>query len=155
VGSAVPDAQRHTCRLQALRNRHAQYAQSDETSAHRVTPHSCPGRYQRSPALSMPHEYTTKCGPGMRYRRTSAEKRAKHAMTGTELLLSSSAALLIGILIGSVGVGGVLMVPWLTQAIGLPVREAVAIAMLSFIATGIAALVISARSLRDPATMRW
>lgn len=76
-------------------------------------------------------------------------------MTGTELLLSSSAALLIGILIGSVGIGGVLMVPWLTQAIGLPVREAVAIAMLSFVATGIAALLISARSLRDPATMRW
>lgn len=76
-------------------------------------------------------------------------------MTGTELLLSSSAALLIGVLIGSVGIGGVLMVPWLTQAIGLPVREAVAIAMLSFVATGIAALFISARSLRDPATMRW
>jgi len=76
-------------------------------------------------------------------------------MSGAELLLSSLAALLIGALIGSVGIGGVLMVPWLTQVVGLPVRDAVAIAMLSFVATGAAAGVIAARSARDPATMRW
>src|SRR5690606_3205520 len=77
------------------------------------------------------------------------------AMSGAELLLSSLAALLIGARIGGVGIGGVLLVPWLTQAIGLPVRDAVAIAMLGFVATGAAALVIAARSVRDPATMRW
>jgi len=76
-------------------------------------------------------------------------------MSGAELLLSSLAALLIGALIGSVGIGGVLLVPWLTQAIGLPVRDAVAISMLGFVATGAAALVIAARSMRDPATVRW
>ncbi|HQY28418.1 MAG TPA: sulfite exporter TauE/SafE family protein [Burkholderiaceae bacterium] len=76
-------------------------------------------------------------------------------MSGAELLLSSLAALLIGALIGSVGIGGVLMVPWLTQVIGLPIRDAVAIAMLGFVATGAAAAIIAARSVRDPATMRW
>ena len=76
-------------------------------------------------------------------------------MTGAELAISSVAALLIGLLIGSVGIGGVLLVPWLTQAIGLPVRDAVAIAMLSFVATGIAAIYASARAPRQPATTRW
>lgn len=76
-------------------------------------------------------------------------------MTAAELLLSSSAALLIGVLIGSVGIGGVLIVPWLTQAVGLPVREAVAIAMLAFVATGVAALVVAARSPRDPVAVPW
>lgn len=76
-------------------------------------------------------------------------------MTGAELAISSVAALLIGLLIGSVGIGGVLLVPWLTQAIGLPVRDAVAIAMLSFVATGIAALFACARSLKSPGTIRW
>jgi uncharacterized membrane protein YfcA len=76
-------------------------------------------------------------------------------MTGAELAISSVAALLIGLLIGSVGIGGVLLVPWLTQAIGLPVRDAVAIAMLSFVATGIAAIYASARAPRHPATTRW
>ncbi|RPH63744.1 MAG: hypothetical protein EHM83_09495 [Burkholderiales bacterium] len=104
------------------------------------------------PARSTAHYTTARDADALPFR---TDGNPRIMMTGTELLLSSSAALLIGILIGSVGIGGVLMVPWLTQAIGLPVREAVAIAMLSFVATGIAALVISARSLRDPATMRW
>lgn len=76
-------------------------------------------------------------------------------MTGAELTISSVAALLIGLLIGSVGIGGVLLVPWLTQAIGLPVRDAVAIAMFSFVATGLAAVWAGARSPRDPATTYW
>ena len=76
-------------------------------------------------------------------------------MTGAELAISSVAALLIGLLIGSVGIGGVLLVPWLTQAIGLPVRDAIAIAMLSFVATGVAAIWVSARAPRQPAKARW
>jgi uncharacterized membrane protein YfcA len=57
-----------------------------------------------------------------------------------EIALTFGAALVIGGLIGSVGIGGVLLVPWLTAVIGLSVRDAVAIAMASYIATGIIAV---------------
>lgn len=50
------------------------------------------------------------------------------------------AAVIIGGLIGSVGVGGVLLVPFLTTVMGLEVRESVAIAMASYVATGLAAI---------------
>lgn len=54
--------------------------------------------------------------------------------------MTVAAAMVIGSLIGSVGIGGVLLVPWLTGVIGFGVREAVAIAMASYIATGIVAI---------------
>ena len=54
--------------------------------------------------------------------------------------MTIGAAVLIGSLIGSVGIGGVLLVPWLTAITGLGVRDAVAIAMASYIATGIVAI---------------
>jgi uncharacterized membrane protein YfcA len=57
-----------------------------------------------------------------------------------EIAATLGAALVIGGLIGSVGIGGVLLVPWLTAIIGLSVRDAVAIAMASYIATGIIAV---------------
>lgn len=69
-------------------------------------------------------------------------------MTGAELAISSVAALLIGLLIGSVGIGGVLLVPWLTKGVGFGVREAVAIAMASYMATGIVAI-LQARFTED------
>src|SRR5690606_3032962 len=62
------------------------------------------------------------------------------------ILATSAVALFIGMLIGSVGIGGVLLVPWLTGVIGLGAREAISIAMLSFVATGLAALVQYRRS---------
>src|SRR3546814_6798743 len=55
-------------------------------------------------------------------------------------------AMVIGMLIGSVGIGGVLLFPWLTGVMNLGVREAISIAMLSFVATGIAALIQFKRS---------
>lgn len=61
-------------------------------------------------------------------------------MGAVDILLTLAAAGFIGCLIGGVGIGGVLLVPFLTYALGLPVREAVAIAMASYIATGIAAI---------------
>ena len=42
----------------------------------------------------------------------------------------------IGALIGAVGIGGVLLTPWLTHVIGLPVREAIVISSFAFIGTG-------------------
>jgi uncharacterized membrane protein YfcA len=61
-----------------------------------------------------------------------------------EIAMTFGAAVVIGCLIGGVGIGGVLLVPWLTGVIGLGVREAVAIAMASYIATG-AVAVLQAR----------
>jgi uncharacterized membrane protein YfcA len=58
-----------------------------------------------------------------------------------EIAMTLAATVVIGGLIGSVGIGGVLLVPWLTAVIGLGVRDAVAIAMASYIATGIVAIV--------------
>jgi uncharacterized membrane protein YfcA len=55
--------------------------------------------------------------------------------------MTLGAALFIGSLIGSVGIGGVLLVPWLTMVAGFGVRDAVAIAMASYVATGIVAIV--------------
>jgi uncharacterized membrane protein YfcA len=44
-----------------------------------------------------------------------------------------------GVLIGIVGLGGVLVVPLLTELVAIPVREAVATAMFGFLASGAAA----------------
>ena len=57
-----------------------------------------------------------------------------------EIAMTLGAAVVIGSLIGSVGIGGVLLVPWLTGVIGLGVRDAVAVAMASYVATGIVAI---------------
>lgn len=50
------------------------------------------------------------------------------------------AAGLVGGLIGSIGIGGVLLVPFLTAIVGLGARESIAIAMASYIVTGIVAI---------------
>jgi uncharacterized membrane protein YfcA len=72
-----------------------------------------------------------------------------------DLALTAGAALVIGALIGAIGIGGVLLTPWLTHVIGLPVRDAIVISSLAFIGTGLAALVISLRSLRGATSINW
>ena len=67
-------------------------------------------------------------------------------MSDLTLLATMGAALVIGGLIGSVGIGGVLLAPWLVQVVGLGVRDAIAISMASFIATGLVALVLFVHS---------
>ena len=54
--------------------------------------------------------------------------------------------LAIGVLIGAIGVGGVLLAPWLVHAGGLPVQQAAAIAMLAFVGSGVAALLAARRT---------
>ena len=76
-------------------------------------------------------------------------------MSVADLALTAMAALVIGLLIGTIGIGGVLLTPWLNQVIGLPVRDAIMISSFAFIGTGIAALVVSARSLRGGAGVDW
>lgn len=72
-----------------------------------------------------------------------------------DLALTAFAALVIGALIGAIGIGGVLLTPWLTHVIGLPVRDAIVISSFAFIGTGAAALVISLRSLRSAPSVNW
>ena len=64
-------------------------------------------------------------------------------MGPAEIATTLGAAIVIGGLIGSVGIGGVLLVPFLTAVIGLSVRESIAIAMASYIVTGIVAILQS------------
>ena len=55
------------------------------------------------------------------------------------------AVLIIGVLIGSVGVGGVLLVPSLVYAGGIPLKEAIPASMLAYLATGIVGTLMYAR----------
>ena len=72
-----------------------------------------------------------------------------------ELALTAVAALAIGALIGAIGIGGVLLTPWLTQVIGLPIREAIVISSFAFIGTGVAALLIARRTSRGASSINW
>ena len=65
------------------------------------------------------------------------------------LLATLGAALVIGALIGSIGIGGILLSPFLIGVVGLDVRDAITISSASFIATGAAALVMFARAERN------
>ena len=67
---------------------------------------------------------------------------ASHA----HLLATLCAALVIGALIGCIGIGGILLAPFLIGVVGLDVRDAITISSASFVATGAAALVMFARA---------
>ena len=79
-------------------------------------------------------------------------------MSPVELGATALAALVIGLLIGTIGIGGVLLTPWLAQVMDVPVRDAIMISSFAFIATGVAAIVVAARSRRagdaDPVDWR-
>ena len=66
-------------------------------------------------------------------------------MNFADLAITVFAALVIGGLIGAIGIGGVLLTPWLTHVIGLPVRDAIVISSFAFIGTGVAARVNTPR----------
>jgi uncharacterized membrane protein YfcA len=70
-------------------------------------------------------------------------------------LATAAAALVIGFLIGAVGIGGVLLPPWLIAFGGLDVRGAIAVALGSYIATGIAATVLYLRGDAVPRMRDW
>jgi len=71
------------------------------------------------------------------------------------LLATLATALVIGALIGSIGIGGILLSPFLIGVVGLDVRDAITISSASFIATGAAALVIFARVERTDLARGW
>jgi uncharacterized membrane protein YfcA len=67
-------------------------------------------------------------------------------MDAQSLAGAALAAIVVGMLIGSIGVGGVLLVPWLTHVGGVPVQQAAGIAMLAFIGPGLVALAFAIRA---------
>ena len=58
-------------------------------------------------------------------------------MTMGMLLFTGGVALVVGVLIGAIGIGGVLLVPMLTYALGISIHVAIATAMFSYLFTGI------------------
>ena len=71
------------------------------------------------------------------------------------LLATLAAALAIGVLIGSIGIGGILLSPFLIGVVGLDVRDAITISSASFVATGLAALAMFARAERVELAGGW
>src|SRR6516164_11587032 len=63
----------------------------------------------------------------------------------TPLLAAGIAAVLLGVAIGATGIGGVLLVPILTLALGIDVKRAIAAALLSYLPGCAVAVVIYAR----------
>ncbi|HXP75015.1 MAG TPA: sulfite exporter TauE/SafE family protein [Stellaceae bacterium] len=57
----------------------------------------------------------------------------------------AAVGLLIGIAVGCVGIGGVLLVPILTLALGIDVKHAIAAALLSYLPSGFVAVTLYAR----------
>jgi uncharacterized protein len=63
----------------------------------------------------------------------------------TDWLLLAPTALVVGVLIGAVGIGGVLLIPALSAFAGLGLHEAMATALFTFIFTGITGTVLFQR----------
>src|SRR5580704_2833430 len=57
----------------------------------------------------------------------------------------AAVGLLVGIAVGCVGIGGVLLVPILTLALGIDVKHAIAAALLSYLPSGFVAVTLYAR----------
>ena len=65
---------------------------------------------------------------------------------GLTLLASAAACgVLLGIAVGATGIGGVLLVPFLTLALGIPVKNAIAAALMAYLPAGTVAVVLYAR----------
>ena len=64
------------------------------------------------------------------------------------LVIAAGLILIAGVLIGAVGIGGVLVVPALTDAAGLAIERAIAASMFGFLLTGMLAVVLQWRTLR-------
>jgi uncharacterized membrane protein YfcA len=67
----------------------------------------------------------------------------------------AAVGLLIGIAVGCVGIGGVLMIPILTLALGIDVKHAIAAALLSYLPSGFVAVALYARRGSVPWREAW
>jgi uncharacterized protein len=86
-----------------------------------------------------------------------AGKKQHVGLAGISLLASVAVCgVLIGVAIGAVGIGGVLLVPILTLALGIPVKNAIAAALMSYLPSGSVAVVLYARRKSIPwREARW
>lgn len=66
-------------------------------------------------------------------------------LSPTSTLALGVAGLLLGVAIGCTGVGGVLLVPFLLYGVGLPVRESIALALFSYLFSGLVAVLLYGR----------
>jgi len=66
-------------------------------------------------------------------------------MTVGLIVAIAVAGVVIGIAIGAVGIGGVLLVPFLTLTLGIDVKHAIAAALLSYVPSCVVAVVLFAR----------
>ncbi|MGO8971875.1 MAG: sulfite exporter TauE/SafE family protein [Myxococcaceae bacterium] len=66
-------------------------------------------------------------------------------MSPTTALAVALAGLMLGVGLGCTGVGGVLLVPFLAYALGMPVHAAVAAALFSYLLSGLLAVLLYAR----------
>jgi uncharacterized membrane protein YfcA len=67
----------------------------------------------------------------------------------------AAAGLITGIAVGCVGIGGVLLVPVLTLALGIDVKHAIAAALLSYLPSGFVAVALYARRGSVPWREAW
>jgi uncharacterized membrane protein YfcA len=63
--------------------------------------------------------------------------------------------LLAGLAIGAIGIGGVLVVPALTEGAAVPIENAIAASMFGFLLTGIAAIASQRSDIQFPARHVW
>jgi len=76
----------------------------------------------------------------------SAGKKQCVGLGGISLLASVAACgVLIGIAVGATGIGGVLLVPFLTLTLGIPVKNAIAAALMAYLPAGTVAVVLYAK----------
>ena len=61
------------------------------------------------------------------------------------LLLGGIAGVIVGVAIGATGIGGVLLVPLLAYVLGVPVQTAIAVALWSYLWSGLVAVWLYAR----------
>src|SRR5690606_5107694 len=73
------------------------------------------------------------------------------AMIGEIAVALTGVGLLAGLLIGCIGVGGVILVPVLVYAFGIPIQTAIAAAMMGYILTGLIGTLVYARE----RSIRW
>jgi uncharacterized membrane protein YfcA len=72
------------------------------------------------------------------------------------ILLIAAASIVIGTAIGATGIGGVLLVPALSFGAGVPIRAAIAIALWSYLWSGLVAVALYARrGSIDRAAVTW
>ena len=81
--------------------------------------------------------------------------RVTRGFLALSMILVAAVGLIIGVAVGCTGIGGVLMVPVLTLALGLDVKRVIAAALLSYLPSGIVAMTLYGRRGSVPWREAW